>query len=381
MTSSTLPRRRVLAAAVALAAPAAARAAIPIPLPFGGRRAPAVDPADVARQTGAPAVGGVVLTAKDTRFLAAGGLRRVDAATPVARDDLWHIGSATRSLTSALYAREVEAGRATWAARLPALFPDLAVDPAWADARMEDVLAHRAGVTDVGVIEAEFLSAAAADTRPVTVQRTELVRAVLARPPRRPPGGFEVANLDYVIAGAALERIGKRPWEEMMRAEVFAPLGMARAGFGAPQGAEPWGHRMGDDHRLHAVSPGDLADFPAVLAPATGVHLSLADHARFARVFLADGAKFLQPDTLRRMARPWGGQSGDWGLGWQVTDDTGWAQGPLLQSEGSNTLWHALIQIAPARGMAVITCANAETGGGIEAARRLALRLVQAYAA
>lgn len=381
MTHSASRRRWLLAGGGALLTVAPARAGIPIPLPFGGRKPPAVDPADVARQTGAPAVGGAVVAPKGTLYLEAGGLRRADRPATVTRDDLWHIGSNTKALTAALYGRHVEAGRATWAARLPALFPDLKLHPDWADTRIEDVMAHRAGIADEDVVEAEFLAAAAASLKPVALQRTELVRQVLARPPARPPGSFTYANLNYVVAGAVVERIAQRPWEESLRAELFAPLGMARAGFGPPQGAQPWGHRIGDDKRLHPVAPTEIADFPAVLAPAGGVHLSLADYARFVRVFLTDGGGWLKPETLTRLGRPWGGQDGDYGLGWRATAGEGWAQGPLLQSDGSNTLWHAQVQLAPARGIAVIACANAETGGGVEAARRLGQRLVKAYAA
>lgn len=381
MTDLASRRRLLLAGGGALLAAAPARAGIPIPLPFGGRRAPAVDPADVARQTGAPAAGGVVVTPRGTLYLEAGGLRRADRLATVTRDDLWHIGSSTKALTAALYGRQVEAGRAQWSARLPALFPDLKLHPDWADTRIDDVMAHRAGLADEGVIEADYLAAAAASAKPVAEQRSALVAQVLAKPPARPPGGFAYANLDYVVAGAALERIARRSWEESLRADLFAPLGMRTAGFGPPLGAEPWGHKLGDDRRLHPVAPTGIADFPAVLAPAGGVHLSLADYARFVRVFLADGGGYLKPETLTRLGRPWGGQDGDYGLGWQVTAGEGWAQGPLLTSEGSNTLWHAQVQLAPARGIAVITCANAETGGGVEAARRLGLQLVKAYAA
>lgn len=376
-----LPRRAILGAGAASLLATGARAAIPIPLPFGGRKPPAVDPADFARETGAPAAGGAVVTPTGVLFLAAGGRRRIDADTPVTRDDLWHIGSNTKALTAALYGREVEAGRTAWSATVPALFPDLKVHPGWADTRMDDVLAHRAGFTDVGLIDGDWLSGAAADTRPLPVQRTVIVEQLLASPPPRPAGGFEISNLGYVTAGAALERLTKTSWEEAATAGVFRPLGMASAGFGPPAGAEPWGHRMGDDKRLHPIDPSSLADFPAVLAPAGGVHLSLADYARFVRVFLTDGGGYLKPDTLNRLGRPWGGQDGDYGLGWRVAASEAWARGPVLSQEGSNTLWHAQVQVAPARGLAVITVANAETGGGVEAARRLSLKLIQTYAA
>lgn len=373
-------RRALLVAGAAALLTAPARAAIPIPLPFGGRKRPAVDPADVARSTGAPAAGGAVVTPKGVLFLAVGGRRRIDDPQPVAKGDSWHIGSNTKALTSALYARQVEAGRTSWSATIPALFPDIKPHPAWTDVRIDDVLAHRAGLTDTGAIDADWLSRAAADPRPPRAQRTELAQQLLSGPPPLPPGGFEYANLNYALAGAALERLTDSPWEAAMTDGLFRPLGMTSAGFGPPRGAAPWGHRLGEDRRLHAIDPAGLADFPAVLAPATGVHLSLSDYARFVRLFLNDGGGYLKPDTLTRMARPWGGQEGDYGLGWRVLGAEGWAKGPVLSQEGSNTLWHAQAQVAPGRGLAVIAVANAETGGGVEAARRLSLELIQAYA-
>lgn len=385
MTDAAAPsadpgRRALLGAGAAALLAAPARAAIPIPLPFGGRKPPAVDPADMARSTGAPAAGGAVVTPTGTLFLAVGGRRRIDEPVPVQRGDLWDIGSNTQALTSALYARRVEAGRASWSATIPALFPDIKPHPAWTDVRIDDVLAHRAGLTDTGAIDADWLARAAADPRPPRVQRTELAQQLLSGPPPLPPGGFEYAKLNYALAGAALERLTDSPWETAMTDGLFRPLGLTSAGFGPPLGAAPWGHRLGEDRRLHAIDPAGLAGFPAVLAPATGVHLSLADYARFVRVFLTDGGGYLKPDTLNRLARPWGGQDGDYGLGWRVLASEGWAKGPVLSQEGSNTLWHAQAQVAPARGLAVITVANAETGGGIEAARRLSLKLIQTYA-
>ena len=378
-------RRAFLAAAPAFAAPllgAPARAGVPIPLPFGAKKKPAVDLAAIARETGAPAVGGAVATAKGVAFLDVAGDRRRGYGEPVRKDDLWHLGSDTKPMTATLFAKLVETGRTTWSAKLPSLFPDLKLDPAWADARIDDVLAHRAGITDSGVVDLDFISRAHADPRSASAQRTELVRAVLEKPPARPPGGFEYANLDYVVAGAAIERLTNGSWEQAIAATLFKPLGMGSAGFGAPEGAQPWGHQPGDAGRLLPIDPtGGAADLPAVFAPSSGVHVSLADWAKFARIFLTDGGGFLTQDTLSRLCRPWGGGDGEYGLAWQAFAERGWAQGPVLAQEGTNGLWRASCQIAPARGVAVLAVSNAQDGGGVEAVNRASLAMIKAFAA
>ncbi len=373
----TTSRRLLIAgAAAALARPASA---LPVPLPFGGRKPPAVDLATILAATGAPGMAAAVVTPKGFAYREAAGRRRADRPEPATRDDPWHLGSNTKAMTAALYARYVEAGRAAWGARLPKLLPDLKLNAAWEEVRIDDLLAHRSGITDAGVVDAEFLAGARASPLSPRDQRTDVARVLLAEPPMRPPGGFEYANLNYVIAGAAIERIAKRPWDQAMAADLLGPLGMSRTGFGAPKGAAPWGHRLSEG-RLAPLDPAGIADNPPVLWPAGGVHAPLEDYARFLRIFLTDGGGVLKPETLARLARPWSGGDEQYGMGWQVYKERAWAQGPVLAHEGSNTLWHASVLVAPAKPLAVVACADAEAGGGAEACSRAVQALVKAFA-
>ena len=375
------PSRRTLSAAGAaslLAAAAPARA-IPVPLPFGGKRKPAVDLGAIQAATGVPALAAAVVTREGFAFRGAVGRRRTDRTELVTVADPWHLGSNTKAMTAALYGRYVEAGRAAWGARLTALLPDLKPDAAWSEVRIDDLLAHRSGISDRGALDADFLAGARASALSARDQRTDVARVLLAHPPALPVGAFEYANLNYVLAGAVIERIAKRPWEEAIAADLFKPCGMSRAGFGAPTGAAPWGHQDAEG-RLAPVDPSGIADNPPVLAPAGEVHASLDDYARFVRLFLTDGGGVLKPETLNRLARPYSGGDEQYGMGWQVLKERGWAQGPVLQHEGSNTLWHASVTVAPARSLAVIACSNTEAGGGPEACLRATLALVKAYA-
>lgn len=374
-------RRSVLAAA---AGAAVAGAAVSAALPAGAQvqSLPLTRPtlAERVAKAGVPALGFAVVGPDGVHALEVAGRLRIDRGERVATGHPWHIGSNTKAMTAALYARLVEQGRAGWGARLPSLFPDLKLHPAWGETRIEDLLAHRSGVTDRGLITPERLRAFRLDPRPVAQQRTSLAAEVFAKPPAGQPDAYDYANAGYILAGAAIERIAKTEWEAAVTLGVFQPLGMESAGFGAPTGEAPLGHELGPGKRLSAVEPGGLSDNPPIFGPAGRVHLSLADYAKFARVFLADGAGFLKPESLAKLARPWSGEPDGYALGWEMFGRRAWAAGPVLAHEGSNTFWRATALIGPARGLAFLTVCNAEAGGGAQAAQALSLSLVKLYA-
>jgi D-alanyl-D-alanine carboxypeptidase len=327
--------------------------------------------------TGVPAMGYVVVGPKGVLAMEVAGVRKAGAPDLVTVDDAWHIGSNTEAITSALYARYAESGQAAWGASLPSLFPDLKVDPAWASIPIDDVMAHRAGVSDVGIIDEGWLIRTNHDTRPLPVQRTALVQRVLAQPPAGKPKDYDYSNTDYVIVGAAIERIARMSWENAVTGGVFLPLDMNTAGFGAPRGDEPWGHEIGQDGAPQPVDPkGAAADNPPVLAPGGQVHLSLPDYVKFMQVFLTNGGRFLTPASLAKLARPRDAFAEGDGLGWRVTPNAAWADGPVLAHEGSNTLWRAQIDIAPARPLALAVVTNCGGEPGARAAQMMSTRII-----
>jgi CubicO group peptidase (beta-lactamase class C family) len=336
---------------------------------------------ELLEQSGAPALGYAVIDSSGVKALEVGGRRRSDAPQPVTRDDQWHIGSNTKAMTAALYGKLVEQGRAAWGGKVPALFPDFTVEPAWTNTSIEDLLAHRAGVSDKGLIDADWLDRARADKRPVAEQRTAFARQLLAKPPSGTPGNFEYANANYILAGAAIERIARTDWETAITAGLFTPLQMTSAGFGAPTGAQPWGHAVGATGAFIPMDPAGVADNPPIFGPAGRVHVSLADYAKFAGVFLNAGGGYLKPENLAHLVRPWGAVPDGYALGWQTYAERAWAAGPVLAHEGSNTLWHAVALIGPERPLAVLTVCNADAGQAASATLRLAVGLVQRFSA
>jgi len=213
---------------------------------------------------------------------------------------------------------------------------------------------------------------------PPEEQRSLFVAAVLGRPPTSPPGtAWAYSNAGYVVAGTMIERLAGAPWEELIGRELFVPLGLTSAGFGAPGtpgGAldQPWGH-IPREGGFSPVQPGPWADNPPALGPAGRVHLSIGDFARYAAMHLRAARgdhSFLAEDSVARLHTPHS-ESGD-ALGWLVQARPGEEGGPLLLHDGSNGMFYALIVIAPERNRAIVLATNA---GGEGAGRALAAAL------
>jgi CubicO group peptidase (beta-lactamase class C family) len=273
----------------------------------------------------------------------------------------------------------VERGEAAWGARLPDLFPDLAreIDPGWSAITVDDLFFSRAGLP-ANLARVQMV-AAFRDERRLREQRTEAVAAALARAPHR-PGRFLYSNLGYIVIGAAIERLTDRPFESALAAHVLEPLGITSAGFGPP--ASVWGHggRMLQLGPLGLVDLGRGApadpgrpelDNPPVIAPAGRLHLTLADWARFQRVFLCEGGDFLRPETVARLLTPAPGRGYSQAMGWAPARGLGEAS---FGQQGSNTFWVATAIIDRARDRTALVVCNEGRARLIRQMPKLAMR-------
>jgi len=312
------------------------------------------------------------------------GVRRADAPDPVTREDRWHLGSNTKAMTAAVFARLVEQGRARWETPLTEAFPDLSVDPAWGEATLDDFMRHRAGLTDAAVMGREWLMTARADPRSLPEQRRAISAAALAGPPPGTPGQFAYGNANYVLVGAAIERIAGAAWEDVMRAELFTPLGMDSAGFGAPTAAggsadNAWGHRGMGEQKIAMAPDHPGADNPKALGPAGTAHMTLNDYGRFLAAMMGARPDWLGADSLRQLTTaPADLTPPAYACGWGVREQA-WGgaggPGPVLGHDGSNTMWHCSAMVAPERGLALVAVSN-EGAAGRAACQTLLQRLI-----
>lgn len=324
-------------------------------------------------------IGGIVTDRSRTLRTRAQGVRRRGSGAAVTESDLWHIGSNAKAMTAALYARLVEEGIACWGATVDQLFPGISIHESWRGVTVEQLMSHSGGLSDRGLADIWALIKSELDERPLPQQRLSLAAKAFAAPPAGRRGCFEYANANYIVVGSAIEQRLATTWEAAIRERLFEPLAMASAGFGAPVGEQPWGHRwrLPSFGRLKPVSPGRSADNPPFLWPAGGVHLSLDDYAKFLRLFLGAESEVLSPSSIEKLAAPLSA-SPEYSLGWLV-EDMPWAGGRALVHQGSNTMWFAAAIVAPERGLAAAAAANEGTEAAGRATLALARRLIEDF--
>ena len=328
----------------------------------------------VFAETGPPALAAGIVTREGLGWAGVRGVRRAGHAAAATLEDRWHLGSNTKAMTAAVFGRLVEQGRARWDMPLAEALPDLTIDPAWATTTPEDLMRHRAGLLDAALLDQAWLIAAHADQRPLPEQRAEFAARALRVPPTGPAGQFAYGNGNYIVLGAVLEALTGQVWERVMADQLIVPLGLTSAGFGAPRGEAPWGHRGGV-----AVDPAGFADNPRALGPAGTAHMSLADYAWFVAAMMGGAPDWISEETRRRLLTPAAGSPPAYAAGWGV-GTAPWGgvggPGPTITHNGSNTMWFATVLAAPERGVGLIALCNDGAAG-----QRACTTLVQRLAA
>ena len=220
---------------------------------------------------------------------------------------------------------------------------------------LELLLSHRSGAPANGSNYGDPKS-------PVTEQRLRYLDAITQRSPQIEPGTqYLYSNAGYIMAGAMMERVTGKAWEELIKARLFDPLGMSSAGFGPPSAPgevnQPWGHVWKDGK----FEP-RYGDNPAALGPAGTVHCSLWDYLKFADLHAAGDTRpphLLKAATFAKLHEP--GPNQEYALGWLVAE-RGWGKGRVLTHTGSNTMNFLVVWIAPKVGLSFVATANAAGG-------------------
>ncbi len=312
-----------------------------------------------------PAVGGATVTNQGIAVLDVAGIRKHGDNTIVEAGDRWHLGSDTKAMTATVLAVLAQKGVVSWDITVAQAFPEWAqtMKDMFKNATFERLMAHRSGILNLTSAE----STALADTsKSVPARRREFAHLITHRQHGdddvlfgAPGFVFSYQNANFILAGAMLERCTGKSWEDLMKSELFQPLGMTTGGFGAPGSAsdvkEPWGHSDASGQRV--ASKGD--NTPA-LGPAGTVHASLGDWAKFIRLHLdgSEGSLTLSPATLARLHTQYPPNNvypDRYGWGWIMYDDAG---GVALGHDGSNGLWYCSCQVLPKKGVAFLAVSN-----------------------
>jgi CubicO group peptidase (beta-lactamase class C family) len=329
---------------------------------------------------GLPALAAAVVRGGAVLAVGAIGTRRAGSQIEVTVKDRFHIGSDTKAMTSLLAATFVEQGALRWTSTVGDVLPDMAdgMSPDLRGVTLMQLLSHTSGIpSDNDAFGDLLVRSLAQDGLALDELRTWLVREWRTQPLAAPPGSkFAYSNMGYTLAGAMLERVGKKTWEELIVERVFTPLRLRSAGFG-PQSSlgrvdAPLGHRVLPDGSLKPMLAGPAADNPPVIGPAGTVHLSILDFAAWAGWNAGEGRRpprIVRPETLRKLhtkvidipagpdAPPGTPSHGGYALGWGVVS-VPWAEERLVTHAGSNTMNLAMAWLQPSSDFAMVMATN-----------------------
>ena len=205
---------------------------------------------------------------------------------PVTPETLFKIASNSKAMTAAVLARLVQQGKLRWDDPVVKHLPGFAMQDPWVSAHMTvgDLLVHNSGLPEGGGDLMLW-------PEPNLFTRDDIVHALrYIKPAYGFRAGYAYDNLLYVVAGQVAAAAGGTSYEELVRRELFAPLGLAGCKVGefrlADAGSVAQPHGL--DKGKVVPTRGDEAVVPAIAsAPAGGIRCTLDDMLKWAGNWLA----------------------------------------------------------------------------------------------
>lgn len=274
---------------------------------------------------------GQVVYMRTAGELEAGKGRAIDA------DTLFKIASNSKAMTTGLLARLVDQGKLSWDDPVRKYLPDFRMHDPWVTEQIQvrDLLIHNSG-----------LGLGAGDLmlwpEPNHFTRADIIAGLAhLKPTHSFRAHYAYDNLLYVVAGEVAAKAGGKPYEQLIREEVFGPLGMHRCQVGA------WSRDgVGNVAQPHMQQAGrnvvvredgaQIPDSPSMAAG--GIRCSLRDMLSWIGIWLdTDTARIwispaqrnavwaLQtPMPISQRMRDWDGTHlYGYGYGWRISDVDG----------------------------------------------------------
>lgn len=317
---------------------------------------------------------GVIEDGRVTYLRSAGELR-AGGGEPVDADTLFKIASNTKAMTAAVLARLVDAGRLHWDDPVTKYLPEFRMHDPWVSANLQvrDLLIHNSG-----------LGLGAGDLmlwpEPNGFTRAGILAGLAhLKPTHSFRSHYAYDNLLYVVAGEVAAAAGGKPYEQLVREQVFGPLGMTRCQVGAWERdavgnvAQP---HMRDGARNVPVREDGarIPDSPSMAAG--GIRCSLRDMLAWMQAWLTPDPRWLSPaqrDAVWTLATPmpvsqrmrdWDGtRMYGYGYGWRLSDaDGGWK----VAHTGTLMGMYSSLVLLPDRRSGFVILINGEGGDARE---------------
>ena len=214
--------------------------------------------------------------------LVAGSGRSIDART------LFKIASNSKAMTAGVLARLVDAGKLRWDDPVVRHLPGFRMYDPWVTEHMQvqDLLIHNSGLPE-GAGDLMLWP------EPNSFTRADIINGLAhLKPAYGFRSGYAYDNLLYVVAGEVAAAAGGASYEELVRREIFEPLGLGcRVGEWQREETDNLAQPHMQVHGRNVVVRPDPATVPAITsAAAGGVRCSLDDMLAWARNWLAPEA-------------------------------------------------------------------------------------------
>jgi len=293
------------------------------------------------------------------------GMADVEAGLPATAETVYYIASVTKPFTALAATLLDDRGELDLDDPLADHLPGVRMDPVLVPekVRLRDLLTHTSGI-DNGPIANRL--AATGDHDPATLWwllgKSEPTEGA-------PLGTFRYTNVGYNILGLILDRERDRPWQDLLRDEIFAPLDMTRTTAYMSRVAEegwpfapPYNSVWPESERRLYLEKTD-----ETMQSAGGLVTTAHDLARFLELQLNQGridresilpsrviARTHEPLVETDDGRPPFGQTA-YGLGWSHGT---WLDETVLSHAGGFAGYFARVSFMPELGIGVAVLAN-----------------------
>lgn len=236
---------------------------------------------ELVKQHEIPGVVGTVLSKHDVLDIRTSGTRKANGYDLISNNDLFHIGSITKSMTSTMIAALVEQGYLSWKSKPTDIIEELdgVIHEDYKNMTLLDILHHRSGLPNDEQFLKELNSYGnLVQDDDLAKQRMQVSLFLLKKPAFSQIGDFNYSNAGYVVAAAMAERATGKNWRELMDSFLFTPLNInAHYGWPTEYSAEqPEGH----DEYHNVIDPA-IDSSARFIEPAGYISLSIADLAKY----------------------------------------------------------------------------------------------------
>jgi len=327
-----------------------------------------------------PALAAAIIIDGKIYATAAVGTRKAKTNNWVTVDDKFLIASCSKAFTATLGAVLIEKGYLDWNTTLKEAYPDISMRSEYENITLIQLLSHRAGLPEwiyhfsSKNVTAQFIDNWWTDRDTPVKMRDEYLKETVEQNLADTPGeSVFYSNSGYLMAGALLEKISGKPYEQLMAEEIFEPMTLHTAGFGPPVKSDPKNQPIG--HSGLFRSP-HAEDFPEYMAPTAVIHISINDWAKFILLHLGIDTEtevHLDSKTLSILHSPpdsatwragseekgYGIPSLNYALGWYTLDIDN--KDGLLWHPGGNSGFIAQVILDPDRKNAILVVTNVRT--------------------